>query len=487
MDYIMIRRLLLISPPDTRPADFRVRVGICPPLGLAYLAAVLEQEGYEVKILDALVNGPQEWTEYDEGRIRWGMSDAGIRNFIRGWQPDMVGVTCPFSPREWDTLNVCRIAKDVSPKIITIVGGAHATCVPKRFMSDQNVTHVAKGEGELIFPGLIQYPMELRSTLKLSSTIPNLDAIPFPARHLLPMHRYINSDSPHSGFKQKPYTSIITSRGCPNRCTFCVIRKVWGPKIRYRSPGNVLAEIEHLVETYGIKEIHFEDDNFLADRRRAINILRGIINQKFNLSLNSPSGLAIHTLDGALLKLMRTAGYYSISLAIESGVQRTLQLMRKPVNLKEVPGLVKTIRALGMFIKAFFIIGYPGESRDDVQQTIEFAASLPLDWAIFFPATAIPGSEMEATCRKNGWLVDTDAAKLFYEPNIRTDQWGPEDVKRWKEEANERVNFLENTNVREGNYDRAIQDFEGVLRHYPDLEIAKEALKRAKEGKRNAP
>jgi len=452
---------------------------------------MLEREGYEVRILDALAAGDSWYRYARDGRVanRWGLTDMGIDIEVDLFKPDLVGVTCPFSAREWDTLNVCRIAKQVNPKIVTVVGGAHPTCVPQKIIAHECVDNVVLGEGERSFLHLVQcYNDKSRwivpkGILQKALPIKELDTLPFPARHLLPMDKYINSDSPHSGYKRKPYTSIITSRGCPNRCTFCVIRKIWGPKIRFRSPENVLAEIDHLIKTYNIREVHFEDDNFLANRRRAETILRGIIEREYDLSLNSPSGLAVYTLDSDLLQLMVKAGYYSISLAIESGVSATLRRMRKPVNLKEVPDLVKRIREMGMLAKAFFILGYPGETKDDMLRTVDFAASLDLDWAIFFRFTPIPGSDAEQLCRKNGWLLDSavDPQRSFYQSVIKTPEFGPEDVEQIWEYANRRVNFEENTNMREGNYDRAIKDFEAVVKHYPHLDFAKEALSEARE------
>lgn len=241
----------------------------------------------------------------------------------------------------------------------------------------------------------------------------------------------------------------------------------------------MLEEIKHLIDTYGIREVQIEDDNLLANRERAITIFQGIIDNGWDLALNSPSGLAVHTLDDEMLELMVQAGYYSISIAVESGVQRVLKLMRKPVNLKKVPHVVKKIRELGMWAKAFFILGYPGETKDDMQRTVDYAVSLGLDWALFFRFTPIPGSEAMRMCQEKGYLIKSamDPVRSFYQSVIKTPEFGPGDVDEVWEYANRRVNFEENTNMREGNYGQAIEDFEAVLKHYPDLEIAKEALR----------
>lgn len=501
----MIKRILLINVPDTRPQSFQVRLGLVPPLGLASLAAVLLDAGFEVEVLDALAGGTGSWEkdQYDS-QIRYGLSDAAIMWEIEQFNPDMVGVTCPFSARHWDTLNVCRIAKVVDPEIVTVVGGPHPTAIPGKVLEDHNIDYVVLGEGENTLRELI-WRLNGKGNLaevdglayrtgnkhwRMSITprsrfIMDLDRLPIPARHLLPMDKYINSDSPHCGYRYKPYTAISTSRGCPNKCTYCVIRQLWGLRIRYRSAENVLAEIDHLIAEYGIRELHFEDDNLTANHARTMRLLQGIIDRSYNLALAAPSGLAVGTLTPHTLWAMRDAGFYTVSVAIESGVPRVLKLMRKPVDLDKAKAVVADARALGMYVRAFFMLGYPGETKEDMQRTIDFAASLDVDWAHFFITTPIPGSELEALCREKGYLADPHMPYLqqFYQANIKTEEFGPGDIEMAKELADELVNFKGNTNMRLGNYDRAIADFEAVLRHYPDLGMAKEALEYARKQK----
>lgn len=489
----MIKKILLIEPPVTRPSDFgakRVRIGIVPPLGLAYLAAVLEKNNYEVKIYDCLIEGRLEGEPYKEKFLRYGLSDDEIKKEIKNFSPDIVGVSCLFSAKEMDLLNVCRFAKEVDENIITVAGGAHPTMKYNEVLKDRNLDFVILGEGEYSFLNLIEtlnkngdlsrvdgLAFKNGSRISLNPKtkyIENLDELPLPARYLLKMEKYMNTSSPHSGIRRHPFTSMITSRGCPNRCTFCVIRNLWGPRARFRTAKNVLLEIEHLIKTYGIKEIHFEDDNIMVDNKRARELFSGIIDNKWDLSLNSPSGLAVATLDEDLLSLMKKAGYFSIAIAIESGDANVLKLMRKPVNLEKVRGVVDAARKVDLKVKGFFILGYPGETKEQMQRTIDFAAGVSLDWAIFFVATSIPGSELESVCKEKGYLVDKnlDYVKQFYVSNIRTSEFEPGYVEAMKEKANLEVNFKNNTNLRLKNYDRAIEDFGEVARLYPHLDFA---------------
>jgi len=489
-----INRVLLVEPPLTRPPDMpaeKVRIGVVPPLGLAYIAAVLEKEGYEVKILDCIVEGSLKGSPYRNGEIRYGLSDDDIKARIREFSPHIVGVSCLTSNKYKDAHNVCRLAKEIDQSIPTVMGGTHPTVLPEATLADANVDFVVLGEGEYTARDLLHTLAtgddlagldgigykdhdEIRIIPK-TRYIENLDELPFPARHLLRMDRYSTTVSPHSGIKRTPFTAMISSRGCPARCTFCTIRKVWGPAHRMRSAGNVLAEIEHLVRDYGIKEIHFEDDNLTTNKQRALGIFNGLIQRKLDITCNSPSGLALFTLDEELLRKMKECGYYSISIAIESGDADVLKkLMHKPVNLDKARRIAKITRDLDLKVKGFFILGYPGETKEQMKRTVDFAASLDLDWAIFFIATPLPGTELEAICQKNDYLIhkNLDYVRSFFVSNIKTPEFTPEYVGKLREEANFNVNFKNNTNLRLGKYDRAIADFSEVIALYPNLDFA---------------
>lgn len=478
-----IKRVLLIDPPVTRPPDMladKVRIGLVAPLGLAYIGAVLEQSGIEVKILDATAEGQLGGLRYGNGDVRYGLTDYQIHNALDDFRPDLVGVSCLFSNKAWDAHNVCRIVKEYNKKIITVMGGTHPTALPDETLMDKNVDCVIQGEGDTALYDLIceQPNFPIYGAWHLA----NLDELPLPARHLLNMQKYMFSESPHSGLKRVPVANIMTSRGCPGRCNFCAIRCMWGEQYRMRSPENVLTEIEYLIKTYGIKELHFEDDCLTANKKRALTIFQGIIDRQYDLTLNSPSGLAIFAMDEELLDKMCEAGYYSISLAIESGVPDVLKLMNKKVDLVKAKGLIVHARSLGMKTKAFFILGYPGETKETMKRTVDYAGNLGADWCLFFPATNLPGTEMDKIVRQNNWLVDPnlDYRYYFFKPNIITPEFDPDFVLQLKEDANRQINFENNYNMRTGNYARAVDDFGEVANLYPNLQVARDALELAR-------
>lgn len=493
-----IKKIMLINLPVTRPEDFSaevLRVSIFFPLGLAYIAAALERTGkYEIMVIEALAECDlSKSTPINGGSsLRYGFTDDEIAQRIIDCSPDVIGTSCLFSATQWDMSNVCRIAKEIDKNIITIVGGADAGANAKYIIDNfPHVDFVVIGEGEETATRLLDAISNNASISKLngiayrkngnthvipkSEYIEDLDTVPFPARHMFNMVNYLSKAMPHSTFKKTPFTQMISSRGCPLKCTFCALGNHWGKRQRLRNEENVLEEIEELISEYGIKEIHFEDDNLTADKRRAVKIFDGIIERGFDIAWNLPSGIAVYTLDDEILEKMKASGCYSVSLAIESGNYMVLEkLMKKPVDLKRVPKLVKKIRELGMDARGFFIIGYPGETKETIRQTVEFAKELELDWTYFFIATPLPHTEMWKMCIENGYIKeeDFDPIRSYNKAIIRTPEFDPEYITQTREEAIIDLNFRNNPNLRKYDIDKAIADFNDVVMKYPNFDFA---------------
>lgn len=493
-----IKKILFIAPPVTRPSDFSSkvsRVSVFFPLGIAYIASYLETHGdYEIEVLDALIEGDvHEGRSIDEGNsIRYGLTDDEIEEYVKDCAPDVVGVSCLFAAIEKDAINVCRIVKKVNSDIVTVVGGAHAGAVAFDLIDRRKeIDFVIQGEAEIVFHELIlaiesgsgfkeldgiAYRQGDTSLLQPKTKyIENLDSLPFPARHLFDVEKYFEKASAHGTNKLFPYTQMITSRGCPFNCTFCALGNHWGKKQRMRSAKNVLDEMEYLIKTYGVREIHFEDDNLTADKKRALEIFDGIIERKFDIIWVVPSGMAVAALDEELLRKMKESHCYSVTLAIESGNQWVVsKLMRKPVNLKNVPDLVKTIKKVGLEAKAFFIIGYPDETKETIWQTVNFARELELDWAVFSIASPIPNTEMFKTCIEKGYFKEEefDVVRSFHTSIINTPEFTTQELAEIREEAIIDVNFRNNPNLRKYDVDKAIESFLQVLKHYPHFDFA---------------
>ncbi len=512
MQEMKVKRILLMEVPATRWKNNdakKVRVGVVPPMGLAYIAAVLEKEPikYEIKILDCLLEGYEREPTDMGDRIRYGLSDEEIKQRIKEFNPDVAGVSCLFSNKYKDSHNLCRLIKEVSNEtgkdIITVIGGEHPTALPEVTMQDKNIDFIVLGEGEYTFRDLVKTLNSDQDLTKIDGLgyrqkdgtvkinpktkyIMNLDEVPFPARHLLNMEKYLQINSAHANVRRKPYALLTSSRGCPARCTFCSIRWAWGFAYRVRSAKNVLDEIGVLVNQYGVREIHFEDDNFTFDKKRAIEILRGIKEKGYDLTLNSPSGLSVFALDDELMTVMKEGGYYEFSLAIESGDQYVLnKLMHKPVVLDRVKPIIKKARELGIRVRAFFILGYPGETKETMMKTVNFAKEAGADWSVFFVATPLPATEMYKLAEEKGYLknFDHDWELNFVRGAIETPEFTRADVEKMKEYANLEVNFKHNANMREGKWDKAIDDFAYVSSLYPHLEFMHYYLGKAYQSK----
>ena len=245
--------------------------------------------------------------------------------------------------------------------------------------------------------------------------IQDLDSLPFPARHLLPMQKYFRINMPHGvTTRRAPNTSLITSRGCPAQCVFCSIHPIWGKTFRPRSPGNVIAEIRHLIATYGIRELQFEDDNLTFDQKRANRLFDLMIEQRLDMLWTTPNGVAMWALDELLLEKMKQSGCYRLSLAIESGDQEVLRkIIHKPLDLDKAQQLIRFAHSRGFETDAFFVVGFPGETKEQIRRTFRFGRSLAVSSVHYYAATPYPGTPLYDICRRGGYLTaDFDIEKL---------------------------------------------------------------------------
>ena len=423
----MIKKILLIQPPTTTPLNNKSKRAM-PPIGLAYIAAVLEKNGFEVAILDSGVEG-YDW-EIIKGRyVTYGLPYEEIKERIKKFNPDMVGVSCAFSPQINNVHKTCTAAKQVNKEIITFVGGLHPTIQPKETLGNKNIDFVIMGEGEHRTLKLIQQ-INNKENLKdidglayrnngriiiqeRTNYIGNLDELPFPARHLLDMEKYFKINMPFNPFpKGERVLQILTSRGCPMWCVFCASCNFWGLKYRMRSAENVLAEIKHLKEKYGIGEMQFADDNLTLNKERAVKIFNGL--KELNLPWSTPAGLYINSLDEETIKLMKDSGCYQISIAVESGdpyVQKNI--IGKQVDIQKAKKLIKYSQKIGISVHVFYVIGLPKETKKQMETTFKASRYLDADSVSYYIATPIPGSKLydmclEAGCFREGVYDDLD-------------------------------------------------------------------------------
>ncbi len=382
-------KILLIRP------KFKKFLQPNPPLGLGYLASMLESKGHKVILLDCQV-------------LRINYND--ILNFIKRINPDLIGMTS-LSSHYNNMVKLSNLIKsDNQVKDIPLVlGGIHASALPELSLKECKADYVIVGEGELTLTELVEYIENKVDISKINglvywengkvkmneerNLIENLDSIPFPAWHLMPPQKYPKDPHGHE-YIRFPYAPIMTSRGCPFNCTYCASKNLWKRKIRLRSPKNVVDEIEFLIKNYGIKEIHIWDDNFTLIKDHVIGVCDEIIKRKINLTIKCPNGIRIDSLTPKILYKLREAGVYQMALAVESGNQKILDKVKKQSNLNKVRKILKIIKKFDIITRGFFMIGLPGETIETIYDTIEFALNNNFDYASFFLAQPLPGSDI---------------------------------------------------------------------------------------------
>lgn len=439
-------RVLLIQPPYTiYKKDFK---RCMPPLGLAYIAAVLEENGFEVKILDAYAEGFENEKDIGNDFVLVGLDEETIRKIIENFNPDFVGISGMFSTQDQNVLKICSLVKNFKSSIPIFVGGSHPTYSVEDVMKNKDIDFVVLGEGEITTLQLIQKLLNNEDVSSIDGLgykkdgkifvnhkekfVEDLDSLPDPARHLLNMEKYIRINLPQSPYTMKDrVTQIVTSRGCSAKCVFCTTTNFWGNRFRVRSAKRVVDEIEMLITKYGVEEIHICDDNFSLNRGRSHEIMDEIIRRDLKFVWCTPQGIAVWALDEKLIEKFAKTGCYQLTFAIESGNQWVeTNIMNKPLILDKVKPLVDKAHELGISIHGFFVVGMPGETKEQIMQTFEFPIKNNFDSASFFIATPCLGSELYEICIEKGLLksdfkVDETNYKIG---NIHTDEFTPEEL-----------------------------------------------------------
>jgi len=455
-------KILLIEPPMNILKSIEgKRVGL--PIGIAYLGSYLREKGYDVFLLDAIVEGFEHETllNRENNIVRFGLSFESISEKIKELKPDVVGVSSKFTP-QWDNVKeILELTKGISQDIITVVGGAHPMAEPVKSLSCSCLDYVILGEGEDSLFNLMEYLNERYKIEDIDGIayrrngdvvvqqkqhfILDLDSLPYPARDLLHIEKYYKFPA-HGDKITERYASLLSSRGCIANCIFCSVRNLWGKDFRMRSASNVLDEITLLTEKYEIKEIHFEDDNLTANKKRAYEIFNGIIERNLNIYWCLANGIALYTLNEDLLEVMKKSGCYSLGLAIESGSQEVLnKIIKKPLNLKKVKPLIKKIKELQIRTSAFFIIGFPGETKEQIYQTLNFASEIEVNYVVFYIATPFPGTQLyEIALRENVLISDNfDFSDLRWSKgNIITKEFTPEELEKIRVEYWQKINKI---------------------------------------------
>lgn len=378
-------KVLFVNPPQTA-SKYKFMGVIAPPLGIAYMAGVLQENNIDVEILDASAED---------------MDFKDVEKELLKRKPDLVALTA-LTPTIGRALETAQIVKETLPDSIVVMGGYHPTFNFIETLEDENVDIVIRGEGEYIMLNLVQ-ALENQSSLHdvkgivfedknskeivvnpEAPLIQDLDELPFPALNLLPMKKYRLLDM------DTHMTTMITTRGCPMQCSFCSSAAMHGKKIRERSVENIVDEIEYLKTNYDIDTIAFMDDTFTLKKRKVMAICDEILKRNIEIMWGCTS--RVDTLDEKLLKKMKEAGCITIFIGVESADQQQLDNMCKNTTISKIENAFKIARKLKIRTIASVALGMPGDTKEIMNKTVKFVHKLKPNYAIYSLATPYPGT-----------------------------------------------------------------------------------------------
>lgn len=404
----------MINPPlsleERYGKDMQKFGAVSEPLGIAYIAGYLEAQGVVVRIIDAQA----ENLDHDQViRKLDGTSDA------------IVGISV-LTPVFNSVRRLCRRIKQVRPETLIVLGGAHCTALPERTLEEIDAADiVCVGEGELTMAEICSqndpnrsdawsqirgiYYRENGRIIRNQSRdfVKNLDQIPPPARHLLPMHKYHLTASRVSGSDYCP--TIIVARGCPFKCTYC--SRTFGKSFRSHSIERIISEIRLLIDTYHISQINIEADTLTANKRFLTSLCQAMIDADFPSELSWTCESRVDTVCEDTLRLMKKAGCWQISYGVETGSQRLLDIISKGVTLRQIEDAFRTAHKLGISIRGFFMLGLPTETPEESRMTIEFAKKLDPLYAQFTVTVPYPGTQMFEELDRKGEIQTYDWSK----------------------------------------------------------------------------
>ncbi len=378
-------KVLFVNPPQTA-SKYKFMGVIAPPLGIAYMAGVLQENHIDVEILDASAED---------------MDFKDVEKELLKRKPDLVALTA-LTPTIGRALETAQVVKETLPNSIVVMGGYHPTFNFIETLEDENVDIVIRGEGEYIMLNLVQ-ALENQSSLHdvkgivfedknskeivvnpEAPLIQDLDELPFPALNLLPMKKYRLLDM------DTHMTTMITTRGCPMQCSFCSSAAMHGKKIRERSVENIVDEIEYLKTNYDIDTIAFMDDTFTLKKRKVMAICDEILKRNIEIMWGCTS--RVDTLDEKLLKKMKEAGCITIFIGVESADQQQLDNMCKNTTIAKIENAFKIAHKLKIRTIASVALGMPGDTKEIMNKTVKFVHKLKPNYAIYSLATPYPGT-----------------------------------------------------------------------------------------------
>lgn len=419
-------RILLVNPPYSHKTYKEIirKAGTLqnPVLSLPTIAAPLMEDGHEVKLIDLdIENNPY----------------AQLTDKLKDFDPHYVGVT-GTTPMAEQMNHISTIAKRICPESITIAGGVHATTLPNEILESTNFDIAVIGEGDFTLRDIIRkyklaeipgIAFKIEGLIRITQArnpIKDLDDIPVPKWELYDIQRYKSSSKLVE--QKSPVGLIETSRGCFAQCIYCN-KNIFGRKFRHKSPKRVVDEMMHMLDL-GFNELHIEDDGFSTNLKNAKAICEEIIERNLIFPWTLINGCRVDRFDDDLANKLKKAGCYQIAFGIESGNQIILDRIQKGTNKEQAMNAIRIAKRAGLETFAFFMLGLPGETKETMQESIDFAIKLDPDIVKFSISVPLPGTQMYDEYEKQGliksklwadYLFHNTSEPVFNHPNL---EWG---------------------------------------------------------------
>lgn len=404
----MTKKVFLINPPAVNGVKM-VREGRCmqregawtavwAPITLCTMAALLEKEGFETKVLDAIMEN---------------VGFGELEEILRKEKPDILVINTATPSIESD-LSVASLAKKIDKNIKTVAFGIHVTALPEdSFTLEPKLDFIIRGEPEITLLELVKRVQNGRKVKGLAglswheggkvvqekdrSEISNLDSLPMPAWEKIDVNKYLLP------FSNKPFLLVDTGRGCPYNCKFCAAATFYGKRKRYPSAKRIVDEMERNLNKFKVKDTLFWAESFTMNKKLSQEVCLLILKRKLSVSWVCNS--RADSVDLEQLKLFKKAGCWMIGFGVESGDNQILKEMGKNLNVEQIRKAVLMSKEAGLEVTGHMILGYPGETRETIKKTIDLACELPFDFVQFYACVPFPGSELYQEAKKKGYLA----------------------------------------------------------------------------------
>ncbi len=405
-----------------------------------------------------------------------------IRYFIQQMQEeefDFCGISAIFSPAFGYLKIISQIVKEIFPSAVVVAGGGvPSNLMHEVFTNAPCIDIISYGEGEIAILGFItsknehqylEHSLSLMTREKLErgfqctfEFIENLDEIPPLDFSLIEFEKY--SSHVHSQTADKVISMpLMFSRGCPFNCCFCASHSIHGKKVRYNSLSRIKSDIKMFSQKYHVNTITVWDDNFFVDKEQAIALLDYFM--ELNLTVEFVNGFPVYRMDDDMAEKLKMSGIDVVTLAIESGSPKVLKdIIHKPLKLEMVPKAIECLNKYDIYVKGLFVIGFPGETLEDIQTTMDFIHNSKLNWVDIFIASPLPGSDLYEMCKTGGYLKSDDLDTCnFWQGNIETESFKVEQIEEIQVYNVIKKDFVNNLDMQNKNWERALINFEYVI------------------------